>query len=115
MNAWKSVLVGPDATIRKSVELLDSSALQIILVVDARRRLLGTVTDGDIRRGILKGVSLEDPIAGVMNTEPTVAHTNEGRESILAMMRLRQLNQIPVLDDDGEVCGLETLNQLLRS
>ena len=115
MNGWQSVLVGPDVTIRKSVEVLDASALQIVLVVNEARRLLGTVTDGDIRRGILKGVSLEEPVSSVMNTEPTVARTNQGSESILAAMRLRQLHQIPVLDEAGVVRGLETLDQLLRS
>ena len=60
MKNWKEVLMSPSTTIKRALEIIDSSSLQIVLVVDENSCLLGTVTDGDVRRGILKGVPFED-------------------------------------------------------
>lgn len=113
MKEWKNVLVSPDATIREAIQAMNKGALKIALVVDAERRLLGTVSDGDVRRGILKNIALEDLVQQVMNASPTVVSQNEGREKILALMRTKQLYQIPVVDDDGILIGLEGIDAIL--
>jgi dTDP-glucose pyrophosphorylase len=100
--------------LRETIKVIDSGALKIALIVDDSKRLLGTVTDGDIRRGILKGCSLEDDVQQVMNTNPTVAYQSDGQEKILALMRHKQINQIPVVDGDGSVVGLEVLEVILE-
>ena len=114
MKDWRKSLVSPDATLRETIQVIDSGALKIALVVDNAKCLLGTVTDGDIRRGILKGYSLEEPARKVMNAHPTAVRQNEGREKILALMRQKQINQIPVVDNDGSVVGLEVLEVILK-
>jgi len=113
VSKWTDVLVGPDESIRKTIQRIDGSSLQIALVVDAQRRLLGTVTDGDVRRGILKGISLEDPATKIMNAKPIVARQGDDRDSMLAAMRARLIHQIPVLDAENRVVGLEVLDSLL--
>ena len=113
MIQWRATLVHPDAPIVKAIEVIDAGALQIALVVDAQGRLQGTVTDGDIRRAILRGVSLNDAIETIMFAHPTVASTTEGRETLTALMRTRQLRQIPVVDEEGRVVGLEVRDDLL--
>jgi dTDP-glucose pyrophosphorylase len=113
VSNWTEVLVGPGESIRETIRRIDGSSLQIALVVDEKRKLLGTVTDGDVRRGILKGVSLEDPATKIMNTKPTVARQGDDRDSMLAAMRARQIHQIPVIDAEGRVVGLEILDSLL--
>lgn len=113
MSNWTEVLVGPGESIRETIRRIDGSSLQIALVVDESRKLLGTVTDGDVRRGILKGVSLEDPATKIMNAEPTVAREGDDRDSMLAAMRARLIHQIPVIDANGRVVGLEILDSLL--
>lgn len=115
MSHWKEILVLPDVSIRDAIQLLDKSALQIVLVVNECHRLLGTVTDGDIRRGILKGLSLSDPIQAIMNSAPTVAKADESRDSILALMRQKYLHHIPLIDENHCVVGLETLDELIQS
>jgi len=115
MSGWKQVLVAASTSIRDAVQVLDTSSMQIVLVVDETHRLLGTITDGDIRRGILKGVSLSDAVQRIMNPDPTVARVDEGRESILAVMQRKQLHHIPLLDADHRVVGLETLDELIQS
>lgn len=115
MSTWKEVLVLPEVSIREAILVLDESAKQIILVVDKNNRLLGTVTDGDIRRSILTGMSLDDPIQKIMNSDPTVATIDESRESILTAMQRTGLHHIPLVDENHRVMGLETLNELIQS
>ena len=76
--------VPPATPILKVVEAIDAGAMQIALVVDPEDHLLGTVTDGDIRRGILKGISLNEPIERVMKQNPVTAKAGESQENILA-------------------------------
>lgn len=67
MKNWKPILISPEMEIIETMKVIDNSSLQFAVVVDDNNRLLGTVTDGDIRRGILKGRSLDSPIRVVMN------------------------------------------------
>ncbi|MDO8463827.1 MAG: nucleotidyltransferase family protein [Gallionella sp.] len=115
MSAWKEVLVLPETSIREAIRVLDKSAKQIVLVVDKRNHLLGTVTDGDIRRSILTGMPLDDPIQKIMNSDPTVATIDESRESILAVMQRTGLHHIPLVNEHRRVLGLETLDDLIQS
>jgi dTDP-glucose pyrophosphorylase len=108
MKDWQQVLVGPRTTLREALEVIDRTGSQMALVVDAERRLLGTLSDGDIRRSLLRGLGLADAVAGAMHTTPVVAHAAEGRAAILATMRRRGLHQMPVLDAERHVVGLET-------
>jgi len=114
MKNWKNALVNPEATIRQTIASIDSSALQIALVVDEGRRLLGTVTDGDIRRAILKGVSLEASVRDVMNGRPTCARMGQNQQAILATMRQTNIRRIPILDASGTVVDLALLDDLIR-
>lgn len=114
MKDWKQILISPSTSIREALQIIDSSAMQIALVVDGNGRLLGTVTDGDIRRGILKGIMLEEAVQRVMNAHPTVAKAYERRDIVLAVMKLKRLNHIPVIDDEGHVIKVETLQELIR-
>lgn len=113
VKPWREVLLPPSTAIRETIRRIDDSSLQIALIVDAGQRLLGTVTDGDVRRGLLKGVSLSDPVSLIMNAHPTVAKLDQGRDAILGLMKSRLLHHIPVVDDAGKVVGLEILEELV--
>ncbi|GFO66059.1 nucleotidyltransferase family protein [Geomonas paludis] len=115
MKDWRKTLIGAETTLRETIRVIDSGALRIALVVDADQRLLGTVSDGDIRRGILRGCSLEDSVQQVLNRTPTVAAQNEAKDQILALMRLKQVYQIPVIDGAGRVVGLEIVERILET
>lgn len=110
---WKKILVSSSETIRSVLRTIDQQALKLALVVDQEDKLLGTVSDGDIRRAILSDASLEDQVATVMNTNPTIADISMTRESILSLMEKRELHAIPVLNNQV-VVGLETLHGLLH-
>jgi dTDP-glucose pyrophosphorylase len=113
MKDWKNTLVNPQATIREAIAVIDNSGLQIALVVDENMRLLGTVTDGDVRRGILKDISLDTDVSKVMSTNPKTASINETREVILQRMTNSGLHHIPIVDQDNRVINIELLEDLI--
>lgn len=112
---WKDIAVSDDQTIQETLRVIDEGAMQIALVVDREGRLQGTVTDGDIRRGILEGVDLDNPIWSVMNKDPVTASRERDRESLVNMMKSRGIRQIPLVDKTGCVVGIEVLKNLLES
>lgn len=108
------ICVSPSSPIIKAIEAIESGSRQIALVADDSRRLIGTVTDGDIRRGILRGIGLEQAVSEVMNLHPLKAHIDEGSESILRLLRDRDIRQVPIVDSEGKLVGLETLDELVQ-
>jgi dTDP-glucose pyrophosphorylase len=113
MKAWERALVTPDMSLREALACIDRAGNQMALVIDERRRLLGTLSDGDARRAMLNGLSLADKVMLAMHPDPTVARFGESRHSIHLRMRQRGLHQMPVVDDDGIVVGMEVFNDLI--
>lgn len=113
MKDWKKTSVSPETTIRQTIEVIDKSALQIALVVDPEDKLLGTVTDGDIRRGILKGIRLEDPVKNIYYVSPLTVSVDDDPETMRTIMRNQRINHLPVVDHDGKVVYLQTLQDIL--
>lgn len=113
MTKWEKALVPPDMTIKEVLERISSAVTQIALVVDNNRLLVGTVSDGDIRRALISGISLSDPVNRCMCKTPTVVRAGEPRESILAIMRQKSLHQIPIVDNSGRVVNLITIDEFL--
>lgn len=115
LEDWRDTLVSPQQSIRTSIQVIDRSGLQIALVVDDQQHLLGTVTDGDIRRAILKGISLEQPVTQIMNSQPITVVSTTANTEILGIMRRKVLRQIPVINDSGVVVKLALLDTLLEA
>lgn len=115
MKTWERTLVGPQTTLRDALTVIDEVGSQMALVVDAQRRLLGTLSDGDARRGLLKGLQLSDAVATAMHLKPTVARADESRQSILATMRRDGLHQMPVVNAAGIVVGMEVVDDFLTA
>lgn len=108
------LLISPDTNIREALEIIDQTAKQIVLVVDDDRILLGTVTDGDIRRGIIRGLDLEKSVTEIMNNDFYFLHFNTPKEEILAKFKQKTFHQIPLLDDEGRVKDLALLNEIIK-
>jgi dTDP-glucose pyrophosphorylase len=107
-------LIGPDTSIHTLIERFTSQRVQIGLVIDPQRKLIGTVTDGDLRRGLLRGIRTEDPVRDIMNSHPRTIRFGEPRGDILAFMRLEKIKHIPVVDFAGRAVDLITLDGLLE-
>src|SRR5690348_11932079 len=91
MSNWQRTLVRPEATLREVIQVVDTAALKIALVVDGERKLLGTVSDGDIRRGILAGCSLDAAVTSLMNTHFLSARPDDEPSAVLALMKQRRI------------------------
>ena len=113
MKDWKKLLVRPQTPILKAIEIIDASSSGAVLVVSDENHLLGTVTDGDIRRGILKGISLEEPVSCIMNCNPIF--TRKDNNNAFNIMRRKQINQIPILDNENRVIGVEIISDFIAS
>lgn len=94
--------------------IIEQGAAQIALVVDEHQRLLGTLTDGDIRRGLLHGETLEAPAERLMNRKFRSVCSSDDQGAVLDMMRREVLRQIPVLDEEGRIVKLLLLQELLN-
>jgi dTDP-glucose pyrophosphorylase len=104
----------PSETIREALRIIDNGAMRIAIVVDEEGRLIGTLTDGDIRRGLLKGMELDSPIRDIYNSHPISVRISDPKEKILALAVERRVYQIPVLDDDGRVIRMAEIDQLVK-
>lgn len=114
MINWMKTLIPIQTNVRRAMEVIHQGSIQLVLVVDNENRLLGTLSDGDIRAALLKGTSLEDAIEPIMNRAPTVALMGTPQEEILSLMANRSLRQIPIVDAQGIVRGLELMDELIR-
>ena len=108
-------LVRDTATIRHALVALSKGAVQVALVIDEDGKLSGTCTDGDIRRALLAGFSLESPIAPHVEHKFVSVGPESGRAEVLDLMRARQIQQIPVLSADGTLLGVHLLRELIGS
>ena len=115
MKPWNEILLQPDDSLETAIQVLHSGGNRIALVIDENERLLGTVTDGDIRRAILQHVTMTAPVTEVMNEHPTIASTQDQRHEIMALMKSRDLLHIPVVDPHGVLVGLEKLQHLIEN
>jgi dTDP-glucose pyrophosphorylase len=107
------VLVPEGAALRQALELMTRSGQQIACVVDRGGRLVGLVTDGDLRRALLRGVALGAPVDDAMNASPLVADAGVSADEALALMRGRSIRHLPLLDADGRVVDVLRLEDLV--
>ncbi len=113
MKSWRKAIIGAQATVGEAIAAIESGSIQIALVLDDQNRLLGVVTDGDIRRGLLRGIPLTGPATELMNRAPVSALATLSREDRLHLMRQKSIKQLPLLDDGGHLVLVETLDELL--
>jgi dTDP-glucose pyrophosphorylase len=103
---WQQTILTLDSTIKQAIQNLNKSSMKIVLVVNERGELQGTISDGDIRRGLLKGLDLNSPIESIINRKALVLPPALGREMVLQLMVANKIQQIPVVDESQRVIGL---------
>lgn len=114
MKNYKNILLNVNSTIREALKIIDSGAMKIGIVVDDNEKLIGTVTDGDIRRGLLNNLSLDEIIDSVVFRTPTVCKIDDTKERILEIAVEKKLYQIPIVDNSGKLIGIEEVDELLK-
>jgi dTDP-glucose pyrophosphorylase len=111
----KNITITPNVTIKQVLAVIDNGSKQIALVVDDYGQLIGTVSDGDIRRALLKGISLDATIENVYYKHPTVARITDSRETIIKIAAEKKIHQIPIIDENHKLVGLSVLDELIES
>ena len=117
-----ALCIGLDSSLREAMACIDLNVRGITLVVDQDRRLLGTITDGDIRHAMLSGAKLDAPIdqllarkAGGPYGTPVTAPSGTDTATLLSIMHERRVRQIPIVDNENRVISLATLDDLMPS
>jgi dTDP-glucose pyrophosphorylase len=111
---WHKATLTDKASIKDAIENLITSSLQIIVIVDSKNILLGVVNDGDIRRGILRGLELGDSIKEIINYKPLVVDENVSPNEVIQLMNINHFIAIPIVDKNRYVLGLHLLSEITQ-
>lgn len=109
---WRRALMTGDVKVEQVIRKLDEIGIRLVLIVDEQGKLLGTISDGDIRRGLLKGLTLESPISSLLHRNPLLVPSEIGRELVMQLMLANKVQQIPVVDDQRRVVGLHLWDEI---
>ena len=109
---WHQAILPANATIEQAIRNLTKVSVRIVLVTNEAGVLEGTISDGDIRRGLLKGLDLNSPIASIIHRNTLVVPPELGRELVMQLMVANKIQQIPVVDECRHVVGLHLWNEI---
>lgn len=114
-HAWEKAIMPAGASIQELILNLDAVGLQIVLVTQENNVLLGTISDGDIRRGLLRGLKLDDSAESIIQRKPLVVPETLDRNLVLQLMTANGVRQIPIVDRDNRVIGLHLWDLIAAS
>jgi dTDP-glucose pyrophosphorylase len=114
LSLTSGLVLSPSATLREALEAITKNGRQAVFVTDEAGRLAGLVTDGDVRRGMLRGASLESPVTEIMNTHPVVAPAPLAGDEAITFMRRHSIRHLPLVDADRRLVDVVFLDDLLR-
>ena len=107
-------LISPTSSIKDAIEVIDRGSAQVALVIDNECKLLGIVTDGDVRRAILKGISIDEVISLIMVKSPVCVNEGTSKQDALDLMGQKAIHHIPIVSDSMKITGLFVLDDLLQ-
>ena len=108
----RETTISPDTPVRKAVDIIQNHPVKIALVCDESGRLLGTLTDGDVRRAIIDNVDLSGNVASIMNRHPKTASEQTSRRAALDYMRRVVIRHLPQINQEGRVVNIFLLDEL---
>ena len=114
MTNIEKIKLSPYATIKQALKTISKGAIKIAVVVDKKNKLLGTLTDGDIRRGFLKGLNINSSIKSIIFKKPTVVRKNYSKEKLIKIALSKKIYQIPIVDKNGKLKGIHILDEIIQ-
>ena len=111
----KKILVKPDFSLKAALKQIDKGALQVLIVVDEEDRILGIITDGDMRRAIIKDLNFETPIQEIMTKNPIVISYKSNKEEALQLMKKYEIRHIPVIDEKNKIIDIFLWKDFLKN
>ena len=112
ISRLKNLLVNQNASIFDCMQYLNDTAEKCLIVTDNRKKLLGTITDGDIRRALMNHREMDSSVEEIMHKDPLTSLNSDTSELIMSKMKSRNLLHMPIINEEGVVVGLETLQHL---
>ena len=109
---WHQAILPASATIGQAIRNLDLVAIKIILVANETGILEGTISDGDIRRGLLKGLDMNSPLSSIIHRNALVVPPEMSRELVMQLMVANKIQQIPVVDEQHHILGLHLWDEI---
>ena len=109
---WRRATLSKRSTIGQAIENLDQVAIKIVLVIDEANKLLGTISDGDIRRGLLKGLDLDSPITSIIHHNALVVPPGVSLDMVRQLMVANKIQQVPVVDLQETLVGVHLWDQI---
>ncbi len=111
-QVWRQAILPFDATIGQAIHNLNEVSVKIVLVANAAGVLEGTISDGDIRRGLLKGLDLNSPLTSIIHYNALVVPPDLGRDLVMQLMVANKIQQIPVVDEQHHIVGLHLWDEI---
>ena len=112
MYDWKKIILSMDDTMKQAIEALNDEALRIVMVADKSNKLLGTITDGDIRRSMINKKSLSSLLVDVMHKNPKTISPGDTEAKAASIMKREGLLHLPIVDEKGVIIGLKSITNL---
>ena len=112
VDDWQSITIGLESQFSRALEVINQGGYQLCLVRNETGRLLGMVTDSDIRKALLKGVQLDASVEQVMNQAPLIASPDLRESEAHQLMLVNHFFHLPVVNDQGVLIGLHVTEQL---
>lgn len=112
--ALRLAQISLNASVREALASLDASGCQVVLAIDPSKQVVGLVTDGDVRRALLKGATLTDPVRPILREDFAFVAPGTLRVDVLDLMQSRRISEVPVLDANRRLVGLHLLHDVLR-
>ena len=112
--------ISPNASIQDAIVWIDASGKRsVALVVDEERRIVNTITEGNVRRGMLAGMHLADGVSALLAIKASAPHASrvtatvgDSLETLIELMPTRGVRQLPIVDAAGRLCDIVTIDQL---
>lgn len=114
MKNIENLKLKQNATVKEALKIIDDGKLKLAVVVDINEKLIGLISDGDIRRGLLKGLDLNSSIESIIFKNPIVAKVSDTKEYILKLALSKKVHQILVVDDNDKIIGIQEIEELIR-
>jgi len=111
-EGWRQAILSSHSTIEQVIRNLDQVAIKIALMVNEQDELEGTISDGDVRRGLLKGLTLASPITTIIHRHPLVVPPEMAREMVMRLMVANKIHQVPVVNEQHHIVGLHLWDEI---
>jgi dTDP-glucose pyrophosphorylase/CBS domain-containing protein len=115
MKNLEKIKIKNNETIKQALKVITNGNIKIAIVVDSKNKLIGTLSDGDIRRGFLKGLDVESPIISVINTKPLFGRINDNKKKLIKYAISKKIYQIPIVNNKKKFVDILLTDEITQN